>query len=124
MSDTDLQELEPEQRQLAQQLRGVLRDSEQLDSRTANRLARVRARAVAEAEARHLSPWQWASGGLAAAAIIAALTLRFGLPQQWRSTAEPAPAEGLEVLTDDADPEMYEDLDLYRWLAQENGNHA
>ena len=119
MSDDRLEELDETQRALALKLRATLRESERLDPVTSSRLAR--ARAVAESTSPSRPGLLWASGGLTAAAIVAALLLlQFGGLQRWRADpAEASVADAIEVLTDDMDADFYEDLDLYRWLAED-----
>lgn len=57
-------------------------------------------------------------------ALASALMLVVAIAIGWsRWPAPPAAGdqallEALDVLTDELDPEFYEDLDLYRWLAQ------
>jgi hypothetical protein len=48
------------------------------------------------------------------------LLLQFGGLQRWQGDGvEANPADALEVLTDDLDADFYEDLELYRWLAED-----
>ena len=120
MSDDRLEELDEAQRELALKLRGTLRDSENVDVVTSSRLARARARALAESAPPPRPTWIWASGGLTAAAIVAALLLQSGGLQRWRAEpAEASAADAIEVLTDEMDADFYEDLELYRWLAED-----
>lgn len=122
MSDERLDDLDEAHRAAALKLRAVLRESERVDAVTASKLASARARAV-DAAAPASSPprWLWASGGLTAAAVVAALlVLQFGGSQRWRADpAEASAVEAIEVLTDDVDADFYEDLDMYRWLADD-----
>ena len=68
--------------------------------------------------------WWWTSGGLTAAALAAATLLLLSPSARTPGIrGEATSADALDVLTDEVDPELYEDLDLYRWLAQE-GNRA
>lgn len=123
MKDDRLDDLDPAQRDLALRLRGVLRETEKLDVATSSRLARARAQAAAVAqESARVAPWMWTSGGLTAAAIIAVVMMQFAsLPRLAKEPTETAAADAIDVLTDDVDPDLYEDLDLYRWLAEDNG---
>jgi hypothetical protein len=122
VSDDRLDGMDEAQRDLALKLRTVLRESERVDAPTAARLAQARARAVDAGGVRAPRRWLWASGGLTAAAIIAALLVLEpgGLH---RSRGQPAgevtAVEALDVLTDDLDADFYEDLDMYRWLADD-----
>ena len=130
MNDTNerhqnLSELDQPQRELAQALRSALRESEQLDYVASARLRAARARAL-EAGQNRDRRWLLASGGLTAAVIFAALLMTTLRPHATRpdasalfETAEAQQADALDVLTDDNDPDFYEELDLYRWLASE-----
>jgi hypothetical protein len=121
----DLTELDQPQRELAQALRSALRESEQLDYVASAKLRAARARALEAGQGRDRR-WLLASGGLTAAAIFAALLMTTLRPHATRpadsalfETAEAQQADALDVLTDDNDPDFYEELDLYRWLASE-----
>jgi hypothetical protein len=118
MSDFD--DLNEQDRALAQRLRAQLLASEELDYVTQAKLAAARARAVTEAGATTAprnAGW-WAAGGLTAAAVLAAvLVLR-------TPHSVPATADTLELLTDDVDPEFYQDLDMYQWLADSGAGSA
>ncbi len=118
MSDERFDELDDAMRATALSLRSTLRASERVDARTASRLASARAEAVAQSGTAGAPRWMWASGGLTAAAVVAAvLLLQFGTLQRWRpDRAENAAADAIEVLTDDVDSDFYEDLDLYRFI--------
>ena len=115
---SDLDDLPPEQRRLATTLRARLRASEELDYVSRSRLAAARARAL-EAATPRPATWMLATGGLAAAAILAVLLV---LPPREASTL-PA-SDTLDLLTDELEPEFYEDLDLYRWLEEDGAGHA
>jgi hypothetical protein len=119
VKDERLDELEERDRALALRLRSVLRDSETPDSVTAARLAAARARAI-DRPRPAVPRWLWAPGGLAAAAVVAALLVQLGFPGRQGDPRELAAAEALEVLTDEVDADFYEDLELYQWLAQED----
>ncbi len=110
---SEFEELDERDRRLAIQLQERLRASEQLDFVTQAKLSAARTRALAAAP-RHTG-WWLATGGLTAAAVLAAmLVLRAPQPL-------PATADALDLLTDDVDPEFYQDLDLYQWAG---GNRA
>jgi hypothetical protein len=121
LNDDRLDELDEAHRVAALKLRAALRRSEHVDAATSSRLASARALAVAASGPRAPTRWLWASGGLTAAAAVAALLLvQFGALQRWRSDpAEVNAADAMEVLTDDVDADFYEDLDMYRWLAED-----
>jgi ornithine cyclodeaminase/alanine dehydrogenase-like protein (mu-crystallin family) len=121
VSDHRFDELDDAQRALALKLRASLRDSERVDATTAAKLAQARAFAVSQATPSR-SPLLWASGGLTAALLVAAvLLLQTGGLAPWRAeTQDSSVADAFDVLTDDVDAELYEDLDLYRWLAEDS----
>ncbi len=118
MNDDRLDELDEAQRALALKLRTSLRDSERVDSVTAAKLAQARV-PWQQSGPRSRSTWVWASGGLTAAAIVAALLVQLGGARWSTDPVETNVADTIEVLTDDMDAEFYEDLDLYRWLADD-----
>ncbi|RYG71316.1 hypothetical protein EON77_13010 [bacterium] len=119
MSD-ELRDLPPVERSLALRLRRTLRAGDSLDAITASRLAAARARALEGATSHDRAAWWWTSGGLAAVAVAAASVLLFSPALRSPAVvAEPGEGEALDLLVDEVDPELYEDLDLYRWLAQE-----
>jgi hypothetical protein len=45
-------------------------------------------------------------------------------PGAGSGSARAPQAEALDVLTDDVDADLYEDLDLYRWLEREHDGAA
>jgi hypothetical protein len=118
VSDERFDELDDAMRATALSLRSRLRASERVDAATASRLASARAQAVAQSGPASAPRWVWASGGLTAAAVVAAvLLLQFGTLQRWRTDrGDGTAAEAIEVLTDDVDSDFYEDLDLYRFI--------
>lgn len=116
------EELSPQQRELALRLRQALRESESLDYVTASKLAAARARALQPAR----SGWNWAAGSGAVAAMLAVAILA-----PWRTPAPPAAVitdtaqlEALDALGDEMEPEFYEDLEFYQWLALEQAQDA
>jgi len=121
VNDDRLEDLDEAQRTAALKLRSILRESERVDAVTSARLASARARAVAASGTASPQRWLWASGGVTAAAVLAALLLlQSGGLQRWRADpAEVTAADAIEVLTDDLDADFYEDLDMYRWLAED-----
>jgi hypothetical protein len=99
----------------------ALRASERVDAVTSARLSAARARAIAAAGS---SPAYraWALS----AAIAAALLLAVALPNRAPPPAAAPPADvaagdAVELLTDDQDPQFYQDLELYQWL-DDDGN--
>jgi hypothetical protein len=118
---SEFEELDERDRALAQRLRVQLRASEDLDYVTQARLSAARARAVArvgETTASRHTGWWVATGGLTAAAVLAVM-LVLRTPQSVAPTAD-----AFELLTDDVDPEFYQDLDLYQWLADSGADNA
>lgn len=109
--------LSPQERELAQSLRRALRESEQLDYVTASKLAAARARALQPAR----GGWNWAAGSGAIAAMLAvAILAPWHTPQPpAAATTDTAQLEAFDVLGDDMEPEFYEDLEFYQWLALE-----
>jgi hypothetical protein len=106
---SDFEDLDERDRALARKLRAQLRAGEELDYVTRAKLSAARARAVA---ATHRPTGWWMAGGLTAASVLAAfLVLR--MP----NSAAPSTADTLELMTDELDPEFYQDLDMYQWLA-------
>jgi len=106
-------------------LRGLLRDSENLDMVTAARLRAARARAldVAQKPAR---PWVWAVPAAAMAVLVAALWM-----PAVQDPGAPVPAAGptvaseaLDVLVDEQSPEFYQELEMYEWLEQQEAGRA
>lgn len=110
------QEWSKEDREFADAVAQALRASERLDAAVGARLAAARARALDAAGRPRPPPWAWTlSGAVAASLLVFAL-----LP--WRESAT-APAdiatvEALDVLTDEMDPEFYQNLELYQWMAE------
>lgn len=116
MKDDELRDLPEAERALAHQLRAALRASEQQVVIPASLRHETRRRAIEaiSGPGPAPAPWAWAAGGAAVLALLA-LLLNF------RGLAPVPPELGLEVLdmlADEADPELYEDLELYRWLAE------
>lgn len=114
----DFEELEERDRELARKLRAQLRASEKLDFVTQSKLSAARARAVAAASSGQIG-WWMATGGLTAAAVLTVL-LVVRAPQ----SVAPSTADTLELMTDDVEPEFYQDLDLYQWLADSGDGSA
>jgi hypothetical protein len=114
---TDFEELDERDRALARKLRAQLRASEDFDYVTQARLSAARARAVAAS--RRPAGWWFATGGLTAAAVLA-VVLVLRVPQ----TAAPTTADSLELMTDELEPEFYQDLEMYQWLADTGADSA
>lgn len=115
-------ELDAAERELALALREALRESEQaLDFVATSKLRAARARAIAEPP-RPQRRWLLAGLGSSALAVALLVIVARPWPAPTPTPADWAHGEALEVLLDEDDPELYEDLDLYRWLAQGAGN--
>ena len=121
MSDERFEEMDERQRALARRLRKTLRDSEEAPDPIASaRLAQARARAVAATTRTRPRLWVFGGGLTAAVLLVALLVLSPPLQQITPETSETAALEAMDVLTDDLDNDFYEDLEMYRWLAQDN----
>jgi len=114
---TEFEDLDERDRALAKKLRAQLLANEDLDFVTRAKLSAARARAVAES--RRPAGWWFATGGLTAAALLA-VTLVLRVPQP----AAPTIADSLELMTDELEPEFYQDLDMYQWLADSEADSA
>ena len=104
-------------------LRGLLRDSENLDMVTAAKLRAGRARAL-DAARTPARPWVWAVSAGAMAVLVATLWM-----PAVQTTTAPVPSAGstvaseaLDVLVDEQSPEFYQDLEMYEWMDQEAGS--
>ncbi len=93
----------------------VLDEAEQgVDGATRTRLAAARREALAAA-GRRRPLWLLPAGGLAVAAAVAVLSV--GL---WRTPPLAGSLDALEdiaLLSDEADPAFYADLEFYAWIA-------
>ena len=87
-----------------------------IDGATRTRLAAARREALAAAERPRRPLWLLPAGGLAVAATVAALTV--GLWQVQPLDDSLAALEDIALLSDEADPAFYADLDFYTWLAE------
>jgi hypothetical protein len=119
VKDDGLEELGKSERELAEHLRKTLRESETVDPATAAQLSAARARALQSPGKHEGRRWVWVPAGLTAAAVVAALLVQLA-PHRLSGEGETATAEALEVLTDDVDTELYEDLEMYRWLEEDS----
>lgn len=106
-------------------LRGLLRDSENLDMVTAAKLRAARARAL-DATQKPARPWVWAVPAAAMAVLVAALWM-----PAVQNPAVPVPvagptvaSEALDVLVDEQSPEFYQELEMYEWLEQQEAGRA
>ena len=122
-----IEQAEPRWPRQADALRDALQQSaDALDGASASRLNRARQAALQAASAPSrpwLSAWTWTRSwglGLAATAALAVMwwpsppTLPGGHTEGWQ--AETWQAEELNVLVEDADPELIADLEFYAWL--------
>lgn len=94
---------------------------QELDARTASRLARARAAAVAELDSQRRPAWQWAVpvAVAASAALVAVLLTRAPVepPAPVAAADTAAGIEALELLAADDDLELAaEDPEFYAWL--------
>lgn len=120
-------QLNEDQQRLSARIRSHLDDSLQdYDAATLSRLNQARQRALDALPARRARAWQWPGLGLAA---TLALVLMIGIQRQ---PPAPAPAsvdaglmsaelsdEELALLASDDDLEMFQDLEFYAWLEQQ-----
>jgi hypothetical protein len=108
---------------LAKRLQELLRDSEPVDELTAARLSAARRRALDSRQRGPRLSWLWAPGGAVAAAVVAGILLRgVADPEAPVTPTAIAPAEVIDMLNEEVDPEFYEDLEMYRWLAGGDGH--
>ena len=111
-------ELSPDQRRVAARFRSTL-DHAPLDAVTQARLAAARRRALATPARRSALPL-WA-GAAATAVLVAAVSLSLR-PVGTDAATQPLDEDSLEWLAlSTATPGMYEELELYEWLA-DNGD--
>lgn len=108
---SEFEELTPDEARLAAELRQQLRAGDELDEASRSRLAAARAYALDAAAPRRGGPLFAAAGSLAAAVVLAVLIF---MPQA--DSPEVQAYDAIEVVTDEFEPEFYEDLDLYRWI--------
>lgn len=123
MSDkTDIDPAIPD-REFAESLRGLLRDSEnRLDFNATTRLAAARARAIEQAGRFRWRRWTLVIPGAAlAAALVWALLLPGGLmPSRTPHSPAATPADVMESSADEA--ELLINLEFYQWLDESGGN--
>jgi hypothetical protein len=97
----------------------------ELDIRTAERLRRARLTAV-ETAGTAIPRWfgipRWAAaGGITAFAVLTlAISLWLAVPRQ---TAQVAQVEDMDILAANEQLEVYENMDFYRWLADDRNVH-
>jgi hypothetical protein len=118
---TDLNDLDVTQQPLARALRSQLRAAETVDAATSARLALLRQQALS-APLRLGKAWLSGIDGLAITAVLVVLAIV--LPQQLPSfpsglSHDSNNLETVEVLTEEPEPEFYQDLDMLQWLAHE-----
>lgn len=106
-----------DERRLLERVRGALDEgAANLDGATRSRLAQARARALQPRHAVRL--WWLPAGGAVFASVLAALL--------WLGQPAPLPGNGfngvadLELLTSNDGLELYQELDFYRWLEEED----
>lgn len=114
------QEDHPDDPALARAAAKILRQSERVDSDTAQRLAAARRHALSVAGKPAMARRWLVPAGAFAALVLAVLMLR---PQP-QATQAPVMADAhgidaLDLLTDDMSPAFYRDLEFYQWLEKE-----
>ncbi len=87
-----------------------------IDGATRTRLAAARREALAALDRPHRPFWLLPASGLAAAATVAALTVSLWQVQPVDDTL--AALEDIVLLSDEAEPEFYAELEFYAWLAE------
>ena len=97
----------------------ALRQSETVDSHTAARLAAARQHALRVAGKPALARRVLVPASAFAAMALAAVVLRPQQPAQTPVAANTQGMETLDLLTDDASPAFYRDLEFYQWLEKE-----
>ncbi len=103
------------------------RASRELDPATAGRLRAARRTALAAARGRGSPAWSsraWLAAGVAAgvtAAVALAVLLQRG-PAPDPGTAHLAAVEDLELITQGEGLDLYEDLEFYQWLAEQDAH--
>lgn len=103
----------------AKRMRDALRASEAtVDGKARARLAEARARAVRASRASGLgSAMRWAvPAAMAAGALAWMLVPRHAVVGE--ELVDVAGADALELLTDEMEPEFYQNLELYLWLEE------
>ncbi|WP_127477780.1 hypothetical protein [Sulfurivermis fontis] len=108
--------MQDDERRLIAQVRAALDESvANLDAVTRSRLAQARARAQRPQRQRRY--WWLPLGGAVLASLFAAM-LWLGQPALLPGTAVDS-ATDFELLTASEDLELYQELDFYHWLAEE-----
>lgn len=112
--------MQDDERRLIAQVRAALDDGvANLDAVTRSRLAQARAKA--QRPQRHRWYWWLPLGGAALASLFAGL-LWLGQPTMLPGHGTDSPMD-VELLTASEDLELYQELDFYHWLEEEN-RHA
>jgi hypothetical protein len=108
------------EREVVQIVREALdRGVTKLDSRTADRLRRIRVTAVEQAGAGRprwfaVHRWATASGITAFALLVVVVSLWVSVPRQIQP---PGQVDDIEILAAKEHLDIYEDIEFYRWLA-------
>ncbi len=99
------------------QTKATLDEAEQrIDGATQTRLNAARREALAAGKRPRRPVWLLPASGLAAAATVAVLTVSlWQVPPMDDSFAA---LEDIALLSDEADPEFYADLEFYAWIAE------
>jgi hypothetical protein len=119
MTHADLNDLSPQERDLALALRSRLRASEGLNAVESARLsaARLRAREALATPRSAAMPWFWVALPAAAVAAVAVMMLRpQAVPEMAPPVVNAMAPDALMWMSDEAGPDFYRDLEFYQWL--------
>lgn len=93
---------------------------DQLDAGTRMRLREARGNALTGKPPRRKLPMLLPAGAMAASVLALAVTWHgSGAPPTTHQPAAQATTTSTQAVPDNADVDMYSDLDFYRWLAQQ-----
>ncbi|RKZ37442.1 MAG: hypothetical protein DRQ37_01865 [Gammaproteobacteria bacterium] len=104
-------------RTLAQIRRDLDEAVDHLDAATLAELARARRRALGAAQRPR---WNWTQQGIPAGAIAAFMAAAIGMGM-WQSAPDEgvAPAQDIELLSSSESLDLFEQLEFYQWLPDE-----
>lgn len=92
---------------------------DQLDANTRMRLREARNNALAGKSPRRKSHMLLPAGAMAASVLALAITWHYGGMPRTRHASGQTTTASTQAAPDNADVDMYDDLDFYRWLAQQ-----